>query len=923
MKLQRGQFSLVSGFGLARSLRFIQWTIQRLWLKVNPLVRFILILGLTWGWVVLLSSVAPALPIAHRFLAPQVNPHSQPIAQSVPDAAILLQEGIDLYGAARYSEAIAHWQPALDRFTAAQDPLNQAFVLSNLSLAYQQLGQWTEATEAIAQSLSLAASLTPASPITLEVYAKALNTHGRLQWFQGQSQAALTTWQQASQTYQQAGDQMGYWISSLNQAKALQTLGLTTQAATALQQIDQALQTQSSPQMQAIGLRRLGNVWRQMGDLSASEESLRQSLSLIEAHQLSSEKSATLLELANTTKAMGDRAIAIGQPEEGRQHLDTALQLYQQITDSTSQLPALLNQLQIFIALQRTSDVEPLVPKITEILGCASGCTHNVSLVSRTQLFAQLNFAKSLMLMRSPSSTQIPSSSVIQTIDLEVLLQHTVQQAQQLGDPIVESYALGQLGNFYEQNQQWQAAEDWTRKAWLKAEAAQAIDARYRWEWQLGRLQKQRGDRTAAIASYNAAVTSLQTIRNDLLRINADVQFSFRDTVEPIYREYVALLVSDKTLLTQATLQQAIRQVDALQLAELENFLGCNLGSTIALDQATVTNDTAKVYPLMLPDRLAVVLDLPGQPLMYHETQIPHAEVVALLQTLREDLQAADRTPEAIAALQTVHTWLIAPFQTVLAQQPQITSLVFVLDGELRNIPMAALHDGQQYLIQSYAVAVAPRLALFEPSVRSPNLQVFLGGIGEPQTFNNQQFAPITYLKPELEQIQKIANAPAPLLDANFTKSNLERQLQRQPFSIIHLKTHGVFSSEPESTFIVAYQELITGVDLGRLLQTQQTGSATIELLVLSACSTAQGDSRAVLGMAGIAVQAGARSVVSTLWEAQDLPNTSLMVDFYQLLSDPSLSRAEALRQAQLSLIERGFATPHIWATYVLVGNWL
>jgi CHAT domain-containing protein len=308
---------------------------------------------------------------------------------------------------------------------------------------------------------------------------------------------------------------------------------------------------------------------------------------------------------------------------------------------------------------------------------------------------------------------------------------------------------------------------------------------------------------------------------------------------------------------------------------------------------------------------------------MYHETQIPHAEVVALLQTLREDLQAADRTPEAIAALQTVHTWLIAPFQTVLAQQPQITSLVFVLDGELRNIPMAALHDGQQYLIQSYAVAVAPRLALFEPSVRSPNLQVFLGGIGEPQTFNNQQFAPITYLKPELEQIQKIANAPAPLLDANFTKSNLERQLQRQPFSIIHLKTHGVFSSEPESTFIVAYQELITGVDLGRLLQTQQTGSATIELLVLSACSTAQGDSRAVLGMAGIAVQAGARSVVSTLWEAQDLPNTSLMVDFYQLLSDPSLSRAEALRQAQLSLIERGFATPHIWATYVLVGNWL
>ncbi len=122
----------------------------------------------------------------------------------------------------------------------------------------------------------------------------------------------------------------------------------------------------------------------------------------------------------------------------------------------------------------------------------------------------------------------------------------------------------------------------------------------------------------------------------------------------------------------------------------------------------------------------------------------------------------------------------------------------------------------------------------------------------------------------------------------------------------------------------MAYRELITSGDVGRLIQASRTHDINpIELLVLSACSTAQGDNRAVLGLAGIAVQAGTRSVVSTLWEAQDLPTTQLMVQFYQALLNPQTTRAQALRQAQLQLIEQGYSTPYIWASYILVGNWL
>jgi CHAT domain-containing protein len=330
------------------------------------------------------------------------------------------------------------------------------------------------------------------------------------------------------------------------------------------------------------------------------------------------------------------------------------------------------------------------------------------------------------------------------------------------------------------------------------------------------------------------------------------------------------------------------------------------------------------VYPMLLSHRLAIVLELPdsNHPLLYAETLISRQTVEATLRQLRQDLAEPDRTPEAIAGLNQVYQWVIAPFNSVLTANPDIKTLAFVPDGELRNIPMAALFDGKQYLIANYAVAVAPRLDLFNPTPRSGKLKVFLGGIGEAQQLENRSFPRIENLLPELLTIQAIVDADPPLLDDAFTESNLEKQLENQPFSAIHLKTHGIFSSDPEETFIVAYRELLTGSDLGRLIQTGQVGTTAIELLVLSACSTAQGDNRAVLGLSGTAVQAGARSVISTLWDAQDLPNTQLMIHFYEALQNPTLSRSQALRQAQLYLINQGYRTPHIWATYALVGNW-
>ncbi len=839
------------------------------------------------------------------------QPKFTEVTTQAANSQLLLQQGIDLYKAERFSEAAETWQKALTAFTAQNNRLNQALVLSNLSLAYQQLGSWQKAEGAIADSLNLLRQQEDSQTYS-EILAKALNTQGRLQWFRGQLENALETWQRATVIYAQAKDETGTVIGLLNQAKAQQALGLSVRAEEQLAKVYQLLQKQSDPQLKAAGLRSLGNALRQVGKLSESLQILQESLEVGNSGS-STARSSTLLDLGNTERALSEKAIAIGKTDTAQKRIEVTRKFYQQAaiaaTSSIARLQAQLNQLSLQVETGQWSAAAKLVSTIgPELVDLPP---------NRTTIYAQLNFAKSL--------TRLNPIPYIQAADI---LATAIQQSRRLNDPTAESYALGQLGELYELTEQWSAAQNLTQQALLKAEVIQSADIRYRWEWQLGRLQKKQGDEQGAITAYTTAVKSLQSVRNDLLLISSDIQFSFRDDVEPIYRGLVELLLSteENTKPSQNNLKQAIQQVDALQLVELENFLRCDLAQTVEISEIEVDPTAAKVYPLILQDRLAVVLELPGQdqPLEYHEILKPRQAIEETLQRLRGNLNEPDRTPEAVAGLQEVYQWLIKPFGSALKSNSQVKTLVFVLDGELRNIPMAALYDGEQYLIKKYAVALAPRLELFNPSSRRERLNVFLGGVSEAQTVGNRAFPKIDNLTPELNAIRQLANANQPLLNAEFTETNLEQQLRAGNFSAIHLKTHGVFSSDPEETFIVAYRELITGKDLGHLIQTGRIGKVDnpIELLVLSACSTAQGDNRAVLGLAGIALQAGARSAVSTLWEAQDLPNTQLMIRFYQeLLSNTT--KAQALRTAQLHLLEQGYTTPHVWATYVLVGNWL
>ncbi|WP_442947443.1 CHAT domain-containing protein [Nostoc sp.] len=163
------------------------------------------------------------------------------------------------------------------------------------------------------------------------------------------------------------------------------------------------------------------------------------------------------------------------------------------------------------------------------------------------------------------------------------------------------------------------------------------------------------------------------------------------------------------------------------------------------------------------------------------------------------------------------------------------------------------------------------------------------------------------------------------LLNQEFTRSALQNRINSLNFPVVHLATHGQFSSKAEKTFIVAWKDRIYVKQFNQLVRTiEQNRPEAIELLVLSACQTAAGDERAGLGIAGVAFQAGARSTIASLWNLDDESTSVLMNEFYQELANKKLTKAEALRRAQLALLQNPkYKRPMFWAPYVLLGNWL
>ncbi|MDX2228029.1 MAG: CHAT domain-containing protein [Leptolyngbyaceae cyanobacterium bins.349] len=849
--------------------------------------------------------VTALLPSAIAQIQPEI-----PIMQAQATTQSLEQQAQQAYESGQFTEAVQRWQQVIAAAQANGDQAGVAIALSNLSLTHQQLHQWQAAQDAITQAIALLNSM----PHSTLIYAQTLDVQGRLHLALGQAETALATWQQAATLYSQLQDQRRLTRNRINQAQALQTMGHYQQAQKILTESIQALQREPDSLIKAKGLRSLGNVLRAMGDLERSREILQQSLKISQNLADWETIGEAFVSLGNTARLNRNIQLRLGNSEQAQQNVDLALEYYQQAEIITAQpttyIQALLNQFSLLLEQQQFEAAIALQAQIHSQL-----CDLPAS---RAAIFARVNYARNLLKL----SEQTNKSNLLK--DATQVLATAVQQARGIADSQAEAYAIGTLGTVYEKNQQFTEAQALTQQAALISRTIKAVDIAYQWQWQLGRILWVKGEIEGAIAAYSEAVKMLQSLRSDLVTLNPDVQFSFRDNVEPVYRQYVELLLQPEEP-EQDNLRRARQTIEALQLAELDNFLreAC-LRPRQQLDQVLDTADptAAAIYPIILRDRIEVILKLPQQQQLRHfSTRVNQKEAETTLTQLRKDLQEPDAVSVSRARTYAtrVYDWLIQPWEAEFAQH-HIKSLIFVLDSTLRNIPMAALYDGEKYLVEKYSIGLTPGLQLVNPKpLQQIQLKVLAAGISE----SRDTFSSLPNVKQELADIQAKLSGSI-LLNQNFTSQTLRQNISLTPVPIVHLATHGQFHSDPEQTFILAWDKRIRANELPQFFRTQDENAPAIELLVLSACETAQGDQRAALGMAGVTIRAGARSAIASLWLIDDRSASELMNYFYRGLVEQRLSKAEALRQAQMALLKQPtYRHPRHWAPYVLIGNWM
>ncbi|WP_434687028.1 CHAT domain-containing protein [Pseudanabaena minima] len=861
--------------------------------KSSKLVGYVIIGACTTILVMLLGwkpqpIIAKNLSIASKASTDVV------LTQSLSNnPATLFQNGKQLYHAGQYAAAIASWLQASDMYAKQGDRLNHAIVLNNLALAYQQLGQWKEAEHAISLSLELLQSV----PQQENLLAQVLNIQGNIQLAQGKAQEALTIWQRATVNYEMSGDKDGAIRSKINQSQALRSLGLYPKAINILRQVQIELKEHPASSLKAASLLNLGDTLELSGYLEDAKIVLQESLAISKEFSDAAMIADTLLSLGNTAYSLQQTAEAISYYQQAVQASTSPIQKVQ----------AQLNQLRLQIESQQSESARLLLTDIqTQLTKLPS---------SRASVYARINFVKSLAKLNPTSSDRQVAAQTLAT---------AAQQAKDMGDPRAESYAIGYLGEIYEQNQQFSEAQSLTEKALILAQTNNASDIAYRWQWQLGRVLKSQGITSKAIAAYSEAVSTLDSIRGDLVSSNADIQFSFRDSVEPVYRQLVALLLThdDDKPISQENLKAARTVIESLQVAELDNFFkeACLTRLTTQIDQ--VDPLAAVIYPIILFDRIEVIISLPDGSLQNHTTKISQAKLESLLGKLRRSLRRTSLETEIQAVSQEIYNILLGKeIESILAAN-KIKTLAFVLDGSLRNLPMAVLYDGQHYLMEKYNLAIAPGLQLIDPQpLKRQQLTVFIGGLSK----ETQDFTALPNVEREVQQIATLVSTQSPLLNEMFISESIQKQISQIPFRVVHLATHGEFSSNAEKTFVLTWNSRLGIKQLEALLQTRnQDGRNPIELLVLSACKTAKGDNRAALGLAGMAVRSGARSTIASLWSVEDSATATLMENFYQELATLGTTKADALRKAQISLLKKTqFTHPFYWSPFVLVGNWL
>lgn len=788
--------------------------------------------------------------------------------------------------------------------------------------------------------LSLVLAIYCHSPVVAQTPAQ-LTQAGHQFLEQGRPQAAYKVWEKALKRYEREQNQTAILGTRINQSLALSAMGQNPRACSTLvtalkleewicdsqappevKNIEKAVSTVPTQPVTLLGLQTLGDVLQGLGKTEDALVILK--IILEKGSTIELDATAMQLSLANAYTSFFRQRLnqyqltQVPYLRDLEQPLKTsswaALTLYQSLStnpDPSVRLKAQLNWLELSQALDPTveqlQDIHQLIQKqIPARLKQIKQADFN-ALSPIESIYAHLKLSKNLIALQQY---------------LQLAEEH-IQTASQTAESLQNKRAIA-ASAYYSGKLHWQMgqtvqAERGLKKGASLATSIRAWDIAYQSHAELAKLLQEQGDINRSKQSYQAAISDLSHVRDSLLAV--DNPFSYREEIDPVHRNYMQLLLSAP----QPDLKAVIHTNEQLQIAQVENFLRCGRLDLVSLEQLRGQIQTPSViHILQIADQVHILLST-DQGIYDHAT--PADPVLEQLDYLSINVEAEfDRTGAVVLDYaEALYKELITPIKPYL---PDSGTLVFVLDGDFQVIPFSMLWDGRKFLVEDYSIAYALGSKVAQPQSLPPDqLKVLFAGLSQisPSQLDSQKFRPeqsLPFVEREVTKIDKYTHSTDKLINTAFTTQQFQEKLNQTDIPVLHISTHGQFSSNINETLIWAWDQPIHLRELETLLRRRRDSDPS-NLLVLSACQTADGDRRATLGMAGIAAQTGARSTLASLWLVDDASTTSFMDTFYKHLQLGD-TKAEALRAAQLSLINStDYRHPFYWASFLLIGSWL
>lgn len=752
---------------------------------------------------------------------------------------------------------------------------------------------------------------------------------GKSRFQQGSFAQAAVHWMDAARLYEERGQPKEQCQALINLAHALQQEGQIRRAQGTLQTALKLSEQTGNRLLTATILGQLGNTAHVLGKEEIATEHLTKALTLAREENRSGLVAALLNDLGNSLSARQQFAEAIDVYAESRSLAVETNQLPLAMTAQVNGATALLQnqqvsdaQRQFDQAWQTAQSLPDSRAKTAGMLNVALGYQDlHAALAASRQGVAKKQDAGKVRTTEGQPSAGMGGPLLRRSAEV---LTAAGDVATRIGDARGQSYAWGYLGELLEKEHRQAEALEYSRKASFAAQQVNAPESLYRWQWQAARLLKAEGKEDEALEAYQRAVTLLKPIRYEYSVGYQGRHHSFYDSVAPLFVEYEDVLLrrASASKTPEQSEQWLVRVKDTVEnsyAAELQDYFQDDCVATARSQRrdGTLPPHTAVVYPISLPDRLELMVET-ADGLKQVGVPVKGDRLTKEIRTFRQLIQDP-RSQNYLSSAQTLYGWLVAPLQPGL-QAAGITTLVVVPDGALRTIPIGALHDGKQFVVDKFAVAVTPSMELvdFNPAQRRKGTLLSVG-----LTESVEGVAAPLYVESEVQAVRTLYGGKL-LMNKQFSSPILEQEIKDQGVGIVHVASHTFIGNDAKESFVLAHDGKISMDRLSQLVGLQQYRQQPLDLLTLSACETAADDDRAGLGLTGVAVKTGARTALASLWVTENESTSELISEFYRQLQDPAVTKAVALQRAQQKILaQRGRSHPSYWASFLLINNWM